>query len=71
MMDNKTLVIEHDGILTVSNFSALALNDYPLHKIVSEALGMSETDYKLFPAEIKITITFKAGKPTVAWGRDV
>lgn len=70
MKDKKTLVIEHDGAITVSDFLPLALNDYPLHKIVAEALGLKETDYKTIPAEVKITITLKAGKPTVAWGRD-
>lgn len=70
MMDKKTLVIEHDGAITISDFSPLALNDYPLHKIVAEALGMTDTDYKTIPAEVKITITFKAGKPMVSWGRD-
>lgn len=69
-MDKKTLVIEHDGAITVSPYSPLALSDFPLHKIVSEALGLKETDYKVIPAEVKITITFKAGKPMVSWGRD-
>ena len=67
MTNKKTLKIQHDGQITVSHFSPLALGDTPICKVVAQALGMSETDYKQIPAKVTMTIEFKNSEPIAYW----
>lgn len=67
MANSKTLVIRHDGQITVSTFAPLSLGDVPLHKIVAEALGLADSDYKQIDARVSVTVTLNEDKPIVYW----
>ena len=70
MKDKKTLMIHHDGQIAVSTFTPLVLGKVELNKIVAEALGLSELDYKMYDAKVKVMIEFKTGQPISYWEED-
>lgn len=67
MAEKKTLVIHHDGQITVSTFSPLLLGDMPLHKVVAHALKLGEMDYKQLQAKVTVTVEFKSATPLAYW----
>lgn len=67
MADKKTLVIRHDGQITVSTFAPLSLGEAPLYKIVAHALGLEEMDYKQLQAKVTVTVEFKSDAPIAYW----
>lgn len=70
MAKEKVLMITHDGDITVSQFTPLALGEVPLHKAISTAMGLTELDYKHIEAKVTVSITFKENKPNVYWEED-
>ncbi len=70
MAEKKTLVIHHDGQITVSGYSPLTLGEMSLNKIVAEALGMADNDYKRIAAKVTVTITLKDDQPIAYWEED-
>lgn len=67
MADKKTLVIRHDGQITVSHFVPLSLGDVPLHNLVAEALELADGDYKRIDATVTVVVKLKNDKPIVYW----
>lgn len=67
MANSKTLMIRHDGQITVSSFSPLSLGETPLHKIVAHALGLEEMDYKQLHAKVTVRVEFKNDAPIAYW----
>ena len=70
MAKEKTLVIQHDGQITVSVFSPFTIGDESLNRIIAKALDLDESDYRRIAAKVKITITLKNEQPNVFWESD-
>lgn len=63
----KTLTIKHDGKLVVSGYGTFALGDTSVNGLLATALGLNETDYKEYEADVELTIQFKSSAPDVRW----
>lgn len=63
----KTLTIKHDGKLVISGYGTFVLGDTSVNGLLATALGLNETDYKEYEADVELTIQFKNSTPDVRW----
>ena len=65
--EQEKLTITYDGKIYVTGYGTFKLGDENLADVISDALGLSNSEFRELNAEVVLSLILKAQKPKVLW----